>query len=60
MPPPFVFQSNLNGVLKPLILNCEAGKESPNFVSVTMKISMLSSSIGFITSDLFLIELMFK
>ena len=60
MPPPFLFQSNLNGMLKPLILNCKAGKESSNFVSVTMKISLLSISIGFIMSDLFLIELKFK
>ena len=60
MPRPFLFQSNLNGVLKPLILNCEAGKESSNFVSVTIKISMLSIGIGFIMSDLFVIELKFK
>ena len=60
MPRPFLFQSNLNGVLKPLILNCEAGKESSNFVSVTIKISMLFISIGFIMSDLFVIELKFK
>ena len=60
MPPPFLFRSNLNGVLKPSTLNCETGKESSNFVSVTIKISKSCISIGFIMSNLFLIELMFK
>ena len=60
MPLPFLFRSDLNGVLKASTLNCEAGKESSNFLSVTIKMSMSSSSIGFIMSDLFLIELMFK
>ena len=60
MPPPILFQSNLNGMLKPSTLNCETGKESSNFVSVTIKISVSSSSISFIMSNLFLIEWMFK
>ena len=60
MPPLILFQCSLNGVLKPSILNFEIKKESSNFVSVTIKISMPCINIGFIVSDLFLIELMFK
>ena len=60
MPPPVLFRSNLNGVLKPSTLNCETGKESSHFVSVIIKISKSCISIGFIMSNLFLIELMFK
>ena len=60
MPPPFLFRSNLNDVLQPSTLNCETQNESSNFVSVTIKISMSCISIGFIMSNLFLIELMFK
>ena len=60
MPPPFLFRSNLNGVLKPSTLNCEIGKKSSNFFSVTIKISKSCISIDFIMSNLFLIELMFK
>ena len=48
MHPPFLFRSNQNGVLKPSTLNCETGNESSNFASLTIKISMSSSSIGFI------------
>ena len=52
MPPPFLFRSNLNGVLKPSTLNCETGKESSNFVSVTIKISKSCISIGLISLDI--------
>ena len=36
MPPLFLFQSNLNGVLKPSMSNCGTGKESSYFVSVSI------------------------
>ena len=60
MPLAFLFWANINGVLKPSTLNCEAGKESSNFISVTIKISISPSSIGFMMLNLFLKELMFK
>ena len=59
-PPPFLFRSNLNGTLKPSILNYETGKESSNFVSVSIKISMSCISISFFLSNLFLIELIYN
>ena len=40
MPLLFQFRFDLNGMLKPSILNIEIGKESSNFVSVTIKMSM--------------------
>ena len=60
IPPPFLFQSSLNGALKPSVSNCQTGKESSNFVSVIIKMSISSVNMVFIKSNLFLIEFMFK
>ena len=60
MSPPFLFWSNLDDVLKPSTLNYETGKESSNFVSVTIKISISYISIGLIMSIFFQMELLFK
>ena len=60
MSPPFLFRSNLNGVPIPSTLTCETGKQSSYVVFVTVKMSVSFGSIGFIMSNLFLIELAFK
>ena len=44
----------------PSTLTCETGKQSSYVVFVTVKMSVSFGSIGFIMSNLFLIELAFK
>ena len=60
IPLPFLFRSSLNGVQEPCIKNWEAGKESSNFISVIIKISISSAAIFLSKSNLFLMEFMFK
>ena len=60
IPPPRLFLSILNGVENPSIKNCPVGNVSSNFVSVITRTSMLPDIVIFNSSNLFLIEFMFK
>ena len=59
-PPPFEFLSNLYGVQNPFNLNWAEENESSSLVSETSHMSILVSMMKDNTSNLFVLELIFK